>query len=68
MEQLLFVTSCDSPTGIGASLWTDERMNGWTDRRDVGNSILDVVILSKLGGRMKCSNLLISERKNTFLK
>ena len=46
MEQLLLVTSCDSPAGIGASLRTDERMNertdGWTDRRDVANSILDV--------------------------
>ena len=45
MEQLLLVTSCDSPAGIGASLRTDERTNeqtdGWTDRRDVGNSILD---------------------------
>ena len=46
MEQLLLVTSCDSPAGIGASLRTDgrtnERTNGWTDRRDVGNSVLDV--------------------------
>ena len=42
MEQLLLVTSCDSPAGIGASLRTDERTNGWTDRRDVGNSILDL--------------------------
>ena len=49
MEQLLLVTSCDSPAGIGASLRTDKRTNertdgrtdGWTDRRDVGNSILD---------------------------
>ena len=45
MEQLLLVTSCDSPAGIGASLRTDERTNaqtdGWTDRHDVGNSILD---------------------------
>ena len=42
MEQLLLVTSCDSPAGIGASLRTDERTDtGWTDRRDVGNSILD---------------------------
>ena len=43
MEQLLLVTSCDSPVGIGAShrthaQWTD----GWTHRRDVGNSILDM--------------------------
>ena len=53
MEQLLLVTSCDSPSGIGASLRTDARTdertdgrtNGWTDRRDVGNSILDVDFL-----------------------
>ena len=41
MEQLLLVTFCDSPAGIGASLWTDGRTDGWTHRRDVGNSILD---------------------------
>ena len=41
MEQLLLVTSCDSPAGIGASLRTD---NGWAHSRDVGNSILDGVI------------------------
>jgi len=36
MEQLLLVTFCDSPAGIGASLWTDgQRTNGWTDRHDV---------------------------------
>ena len=49
MEQLLLVTSCDSPAGIGASLRTDERTNertdGWTDRRDVGNSILYVDLI-----------------------
>ena len=42
MEQLLLVTSCDSPAGIGVSLRTDGRTDGWTDRRDVGNSILDL--------------------------
>ena len=45
MEQLLLVTSCDSLAGIGASLRTggrtDGRTHGWTDRRDVANSILD---------------------------
>ena len=44
MEQLLLVTSCDSLAGIGASLRTDAQWTtdtGWTDRRDVGNSILD---------------------------
>ena len=50
MEQLLLVTSCDSPAGIGASLRThgrtdgrtDGQTDGWTDRRDVANSILDI--------------------------
>ena len=48
MEQLLLVTYCDSPAGIGASLRTDEQRTDeqrtdteWTDRCDVGNSILD---------------------------
>ena len=44
MEQLLLVTSCDSPAGIGASLrgQTDNgrTTHGWTHRRDVGKSIL----------------------------
>ena len=31
MEQLLLVTSCDSPAGIGASLRTDKRTDGQTD-------------------------------------
>ena len=31
MEQLLLVTSCESPAGIGASLRTDERTDGQTD-------------------------------------
>ena len=31
MEQLLLVTSCDSPVGIGASLWTHERTDGRMD-------------------------------------
>ena len=31
MEQLLLVTSCDSPAGIGASLRTDRRTEGQTD-------------------------------------
>ena len=47
MEQLLLVTSCDSPAGIGASLQThtrtDKLTDGWTDRRDIGNSILDMI-------------------------
>ena len=47
MEQLLLVTSCDLPAGIGASFWTHEltngRTDGWTDRRDIGNSILDAL-------------------------
>ena len=32
MEQLLLVTSCDSPAGIGASLRTDKRMDRQTWR------------------------------------
>ena len=28
MEQLLLVTSCDSPAGIGASLWTHTHTDG----------------------------------------
>ena len=43
MEQLLLVTSCDSPAGIGASLRTHVRTDRWTDRRDVENSILDLL-------------------------
>ena len=31
MEQLLLVTSCDSPAGIGASLRTDGRTDGHMD-------------------------------------
>jgi hypothetical protein len=37
------VTSCDSSAGIGASLRTDGHWtDGWTYRRDSGNSILDI--------------------------
>ena len=40
MDQLLLVISCDSPAGIGASLWTHARTNNeWTDNL-YGNSIL----------------------------
>ena len=50
MEQLLLVTSCDSPSGIGASLRThartDARTDGWTHRRDIANSILDDNLLT----------------------
>ena len=31
MEQLLLVTSCDSPVGIGASLRTDGRTDARTE-------------------------------------
>ena len=31
MQQLLLVTSCDSPAGIGASLRTDAQREGRTD-------------------------------------
>ena len=48
MEQLLLVTFCDSPAGIGAtSLRTDGRTHGWTDRRDVGYSILDEIDIGR---------------------
>ena len=34
MEQHLLVTSCDSPAGIGSSLWTDgKRTDGRMDRQ-----------------------------------
>ena len=46
MEQLLLVTSFDSPAEIGASFRTHRQCtDGWTDRRDIGNSILDFVNL-----------------------
>ena len=41
MEQLLLMTSCDSPAGIGASLQTDAQTQERTHRHDIGNSILD---------------------------
>ncbi len=45
MEQVLLVTSSDSAAGIGASLGTHNGLtDGWTDRRDVGNSILDYLV------------------------
>ena len=63
MEQLLLVTSCDLSSGIGASLRTADgrTTDGWTDRRDVGNSILDV-------HQMKAENILNSNltSKNTI--
>ena len=47
-KQLLLVTFCDTLAGIEISFWadgtgrTDERTNGWTDRRGSQNSYLDV--------------------------
>ena len=38
MNQLLLVTSCDSPAGIGASLWTDELTNRRMDERTDGRT------------------------------
>ena len=65
LEQLLLVTSCDSPAGIGASLRKDAKpTNGWTDRRDVGNSILD------FKSKVRIKNLeypFIIKTKNIFL-
>ena len=40
------MTFCDLPAEIGASLRTDERTNGWTHRRDVRNSFLDLYKVS----------------------
>ena len=61
MEQLLLVTSCDSPAGIGASLRTHGRTTdtGWTHRRDVGNSILDEI---------RKKNVFIFMQENYFQK
>ena len=75
MEQLLLVTSCDSPAGIGASLRTHGRMNGrtnertdgWTDRRDVGNSILDYRQIFFIG-QVKNSVKLTKRPKSTHKK
>ena len=52
MEQFLLVKYSDSPAGIGASLRThngrttdgQRTTHGWTDGRDIGNSILDVIL------------------------
>ena len=45
MEQLLLVTSCDSPAGIGASLLTDERTNERTDERMDGQTDVTLEIV-----------------------
>ena len=49
MEQLLLVTFCDSPVGIGASLRTDTRTHKRTDRRthrrEGENSDLDCALM-----------------------
>ena len=45
-KQLLLVTFCHTTAGNGANFWThtrtDERTNGWTDRRGSRNSYLDL--------------------------
>ena len=41
MEQLLLVTSCALPAGIGASLWTD----GQTHKRTEGRTDVEVEIV-----------------------
>ena len=46
MEQLLLVTSCDSPAGIGASLWTH---NGLTNRGH--RYYLDTLLVRKISKR-----------------
>ena len=70
MEQLLLVTSCDLPAEIGASLWTHKRTlegqtNGWTDSRDVGNSILDDSCIQKRY-KMLTSDICIQNSYMTF--
>ena len=45
MEQLLLVTSCDSPSGIGASLRTDARTNERTDERTDGQTDVTIEIV-----------------------
>ena len=45
MEQLLFVTFCDSPARIGASLRTDTRTEGRTDTRTEGRTDVEVEIV-----------------------
>ena len=66
MEQFLLLTSYDSPAGIRASLLTDERTNeqtdGWTHRRDVGNSILDDSGSSILGLSNEVYNFLVAQK------
>ena len=47
-KQLLLVTFCDTLAGIEVSFWadgtgrTDERTDGWTDKRGSRNSYLDM--------------------------
>ena len=45
MEQLLLVTSCDSPAGIGASLRTDAGTGGGTEGRKEGRTDVEVEIV-----------------------
>ena len=49
-KQLLLVTFCDTLAGIEVSFWadgtgrTDERTDGWTDKRGSRNSYLDTYL------------------------
>ena len=45
MEQLLLVTFCDSPAGIGASLWTDGHMDKRTEAQREGRTDVEVEIV-----------------------
>ena len=45
MEQLLLVTSCDSPAGIGASLRTDEQRTPDTGQRTDGQTDVTLEIV-----------------------
>ena len=61
MEQLLLVTSCDSPEGIGANLRTDAQ------RTSVGNSILDCVsefLKDNINELLEYSGLKLKQQKS----
>ena len=45
MQQLLLVTSCDWPAGIGASLRTDGRTDGRTNERTDGHTDVTLEIV-----------------------
>ena len=56
-KQLLLVTFCDTLAGIEVSFWADgtrqaepverNRTDGWTDRRGIRNSYLDILMIKE---------------------